>query len=531
MSFSGRALHEQCAAFCARSRVCSNMPNSIVRSVLLSLFLVVLCIYIGAEVAEDRTVALGTICVLVGTVFMIWVGKRSWVLIYLLPPVISLLPLPGKLSSVPVMFLVSVLVLFYWFVMWGMGYVRVKWRSLLVLDLLVLVMFGYMVASYVRHPVSLAIFGYDAEFVGGKEYVWCIVATLHYITISCIPCDYEQLRKVTHWGVRLSVAACLLGIVLALVGVRGSTDITQLSEDAVNTRFTMFVMIGTYGIYYLYGRYPILRILASPGILFGCALSLFGVVLSGAREYLMGKCFLIATLAVIKRELWILTLMGVACYGALLYLSAEGIVEKFPHGVQRCFSVLPGVKIDREIRAGTEHSSEWRIEMWRWALDPRTNYIQDYVWGDGFGQSVDYLRRETTAMMRGTVQFGDQDFFASTGTWHSGVITTIHRLGYVGLSLVALLSLTGTFLMYRAGFAWYGTGMFLPFMFYTMSFAEDVPIYFISAGALPYFFKMYMALAFIKLFYCVGRERGCIVPMLQPQRYVPLVIREQEAQN
>ncbi len=507
------------------------MPNSIVKNVLITLFLVVLCIYIGAEVAEDRTVALGVVCVLLGTVFMIWIGKRAWVLIYLVPPVISLLPLPDKLSSVPVMFLVSALVLVYWCIMWGMGYVRLKWRSLLVLDLLVLVMFCYMVASYVRNPVSMAIFGYDAEYIGGKEYVWCIVATLHYLTISSIPCDYEQLRKVTRWGVRVSVAACLLGILLALAGVRGSTDITELADAATGTRFTMFVMIGTYGIYYLYGRYPILQILTSPVVLFGCALSLFGVVLSGAREYMMGKCFLIATLGIIKRELWCLAIMGVACYGALLYLSAEGMVEKFPHGVQRCFSMLPGVEIDRDIRQGAEHSSDWRVEMWKWALDPRTGYIRDYVWGDGFGQSVAYLRRETTAMMRGTVRYGDQDFFASTGTWHSGVITTIHRLGYVGLVLVALVCLAGTVFMYRAAFAWYGTSLFLPFMFYSLSFAEDVPIYFISAGALPYFFKMYLALSFIKLFYCVGREHGRIVPLLQPQHYVPLVIREQEAQS
>ena len=80
------------------------MPGSIVRNVLVSLILVVLCIVIGAEAAESRTVALGIICALVGVVFMIWLGPRCWVLLYLVPPVMKLLPLPGKIAELPVPF-------------------------------------------------------------------------------------------------------------------------------------------------------------------------------------------------------------------------------------------------------------------------------------------------------------------------------------------------------------------------------------------------------------------------------------------
>lgn len=502
------------------------MRNNVVKNVLAALFLVVLCFVIGVQAAESAVSSVGIIVAMVGVLFVIWMGPRCWMLIFLLPPVISLLPLPGKLSELPTIFLVSGGVLAYWVLMWCMGYVRFTWRTLWLLDLLLLVMFGYMVASYVRHPVSLAMFGWDAEYVGGKEYVWAILASLHYIAVSCIPCSSEQFWKVTSWGVRISVVIAFVAVFLSLSGIRGGVDITELGEAATSTRFGMFVQLGVYGIYWFYGMNPILRILGSPFLLAGCVLSLCGIVLSGAREYLMGNCFVIAALGIVKRELWCLTLLGLLTYGGLLFLSAEGIVKQYPRGIQRSLSVLPGIEIKRDIREETTHSSEWRVEMWKWALDSRNRYIKDYTWGDGFGQSVDYLRRETTALMRGTMRFGDQEFFANTGVWHSGYITTIHRLGYVGLVLVTLVYLAGLFMLFRVCFALKGTRLFFPCIFFCMSYAGDPFIYFISAGTFPFFFKGYLSLAFIKLFYCIGREQGIVIPWGQRQRYVPQVIRE-----
>ena len=507
------------------------MPNALVRNVLTTLILVVLCIVVGAEAAENTKTALGIIGGLVGAVFLIWMGPRCWVLLYLLPPIMTLLPLPGKIAELPVSYVVAVVVLFYWVVMWFMGYVRFKWRSLLVMDLLILLVFLYMAYSYSLHPVSMAIFGYDAEFVGGKEYVWCIVATIYYMAISCVPCKYEQLKRVFKWAIRLSLAACCLTIALNLLGVRGGTDITELGDAAMNTRFGMFVKISTYGIFFLYGCNPMLKVLTSAKLLGGCMLCFLGILLSGWREVLMSSSFSIMTLAIVKRELWCITLLGALAYGGLLYLSAEGIIEKAPFGVQRCLSVAPGIKISQEVRSDTGHSSEWRIEMWRWALDSRTGYIHDYVWGDGFGQSVDYLRRETVAMMRGTAMYGDQDFFANTGTWHSGVITSIHRLGYVGLAIISLVYLYGFCMMLRVCMALRGTALYFPAIFFLMPYGGEPSLFYISAGTIPTFFRTYIYLATIKLLYCVGREQGFIIPIGLQQRYVPLVIREQEAQS
>lgn len=516
------------AVFYPHSYHILDMQNAVVKNVIISLILVVLCVVLGSQAAESRTVSMGIVVAIVAGCFMLWIGPRCWGLIYLIPPLVDFLPIPGRLAAFPLALLTGLGVFAYWFVMWGMGYVKFKWRWLFSLDLLILIMFLYMVVSFVRHPVAMAALDLDTEYVGGKEYLWCILATTFYLAISSIPCTYEQLRKVLNWSVYLTLGACVLGIFLSLAGIRGGGGLSQLREAATTTRFSMFVELGMYSIYILYGMHPMAKVLFTPKLLLGTLLSFVGVLLSGWRETLMNSSFIILTLAIIKRELWCFCLIVACGYGVLLYLSAEGVVKEFPYGIQRSLTVFPGIEVTREIKSGARHSSEWRIVMWKWALDPRTKYIEDYVWGDGFGQSVDYLRREGTALMRGSTQHGDQDYFARTGTWHNGAITAVHRLGIVGLVIITLIYGYCYILVIQICMRLRGTPLYLPALFFILPYGGAPSLFYISAGTIIKFFNTYIFIAMIKLFYCVGREQGLIIPWLQQQRYVPLAIQEIE---
>ena len=503
------------------------MQNTVVKNVLAALFLVILCFVVGAQAAESAKSSLGIITALVGGLFMIWLGPRVWCLVFLLPPVMKYFPLPGKLAELPVAYVICCGILCYWVLMWGMGYVRFKWRSHLVLDLLVCVVAVYFVFSYLRHPVVLDVLGVDAEFVGGKQYVWCIVATTYYIAVSCIPCGYGQVKTVFLWAVRLTLICCIIGIFLSVLGIRGG-GIEQMADDAMKSRFSMFAPLGAYCIYIFYGLNPMVKVLTSPTIFVGLILSFVAILISGWREVLMSNCFVIAAIAFVKRELWVMILLGLLAYGGILLLSSEGVVKELPYGIQRCLSMAPGVEIDKDIRQDAEHSSEWRIEMWRWALNSKYGYIQDYTWGDGFGQSVDYLRRESTSLMRGTTRYGDQDYFARTGTWHSGVITSIHRIGWVGLGIISCVYLYGSYLMFRVCFGLKGTKLFLPALFFVLPYAGAIPLFYISAGTMATFFGSYAYLAVMKLFYCVASEENIIKPLVLRKHYVPQVIREHQ---
>lgn len=502
------------------------MQNAIVKNVLACLILVVLCIVIGAEIAESKEVSFGIIAALVGGCFMLWLGRRCWMLIFLVPPVMELIPLSGKLATIPVSYLVGLVVLVYWFVMWGMGYVRLRWRRMFVLDIAVLAIFLYMVCSFIRNPVSMAVFGWETDYVGGKEYVFCILAVLFYITVSCIPCPRDQVTSVLRWCVRLCMVACCLAIVMGLVGYVGGGD--DLQEAATGGRFGMFLQLGMYGIYLLYGQHPMSRVLFSPVLFLGCMFSCAGILLSGWREQMLGSAIITTALAHVKRELWCLILIFLAFYGVLLYLSKEEMMDNWPYGIQRSISILPGVEVSDEVERDANGSSDWRIVMWEWALDPRTGYIKDYVWGDGFGISVDFMRRETTALMRQGKRYNLREQFAATGVWHNGAITTIHRLGLVGLGLVTLVIFVTGVTILRTCYALRGTPLYLPALFLILPYVAQFVLFYISAGTIVKFFNSFVYVAMTKFFYCEARESGLLIPLFTRQRYIPLAIQSHE---
>lgn len=500
------------------------MNATAIRNVVVAIVLILFCILIGSYAAEDKSVSVFMVAGILGFIFMVVLGRRAWVLLYLLPPVVGFLPL-GILQMLPAGFLVAGFVLAYWTLMWIMGYVQFKWRALPALDAIVLTLFLYYLLTYYWHPVSVNELGIDAEYVGGKEYVWCLLAIVYYVTLSSIPCSYDALYGVLRKTMYLVVGVTVFG---AVSGLFGMVSEGSLGEEAGNSRFSLFSELGLVVFLIAYSRKTFHEIMASPKYLAIMLFCCVAVVISGWREKLVMFGAMGLALCYIKREIAYVVFFGIAAYGTLLYLSEEKVVEEhFPYGMQRTLSIFPGVRIKEEIQLGTEDSSEWRKVMWRWALDPRTGYIKDYIWGDGFGQAVTDLNRYNVSLMRGSARFGDQEYFAASGTWHNGPILAIHRTGIVGLALITITFLYGAFLIVRVCRAYRGTPMFTVAVLFTCRFFGDIAHFYVSAGQITHFFHDFVYLALAKVLYCVGREEGIIVPVFSKGRYNPMLIAEQ----
>lgn len=501
------------------------MNATAIRNVIVAIVLVLFCILIGSYAAEDKNVSVFMVVGIVGFIFMVVLGRRSWVLLYLLPPVVGFLPL-GVLQKLPAGFLVAGVVLAYWALMWIMGYVQFKWRALPALDVIVLAVFLYYLLTFYWHPVSINELGIEAEYVGGKEYVWCLLAVVYYVTLSCIPCSYDALYSVLRKTMYLVLGVTVF---VAISGLFGMVSEGSLGEEAGNSRFSLFSELGVVVFLIAFSKKSFHEIMASPKyiaiMLFCCA----AVVISGWREKLVSFGAIGLALCYIKREMAYIIFFGIAAYGSLLYLSEEKVVEEqFPFGMQRTLSIFPGVQIKDEVRRETENSSEWRKVMWRWALDPRTGYIKDYVWGDGFGQAVNDLNRYHVSLMRGSTIFGDQEDFAYTGTWHNGPILAVHRTGIVGLALITITFLYGAFLIVRVCRAYRGTPMFTVAVLFTCQLYGDIAHFYISAGQIYRYFDDFVYLTLAKVLYCIGREEGIIVPVFSKGRYNPMLIAEQK---
>ncbi len=503
------------------------MAGSIVGKVLACIVLVVLCFIIGAQAAESAASSMVIIAAVVGVVFMLIMGPRSWMLLFLLPPVIQVLPLPYSLARFNNHYLVAIVVLGYWIVMWGMGYVKMRWRSMWVLDLLTLVMLGLMVASYVRRPVSVDALGLDTDNIGGRAYILAIGAFIYYLTISCIPVKNEQLGKVLNWSIWVTLVSVFLVTLKGLAGY-GAAGYDGMADDMQGSRFGAFLTLGEYAVVMLYALFPLVRFITNPALLLGMAASFGMILLSGFRSFFAIKVIALVFMSIVKREFCMMVGIAALCYAGLIMVSAGGGLNSLPYGVQRVAGAVPGVTVDEGALRDGEGSAEWRYEMWGWALDPRTGFIKDYIWGDGIGLYKSEVMRDQIATMRSGLLAGTQEQFARTKAWHSLIISSIQDLGYVGLVAVFLIVNCTGLLIIRICMSLRGTSIYVPALIMLMPFTSNLVFFYLDAGTLEKFFNFFVSIAQAKFFYCVAREEGLLIPWGQRRRYIPKMIQDYE---
>ena len=498
------------------------MGNGGIKSIIVAALLVVLSFIIGVQASDGAVNAMAIIAVIVGLFIMLYLGKNAWWMIFLAPPLISAVPI-GALHRFPIPLMAGAGVLLYWLVMRAIGQVHFTWRSLWSFDAMMLIISIYTCISFYRNPAIMAFLEVDYDTIGGQEYFFWLLAVFYFIAVSSIPIRYEQMIKVYKYAFFLTLGVSVWGILRG--GGSAAASDTDLMENAQTTRFTMFTGLGVILFHYLYLRYPLRNILISPFKIITMLLCVGSVLISGWRGSLISFSLTTAFVSILKKEFTYLILMGAAVYGSLLFLSSQKALNGLPFGVQRTLAAIPGVHVSRAVERDAHGSSEWRIVMWRWALDPRTKMIKDYVWGDGFGQSREELSRRTTAIMRRTLMVGDQVDFASRGVWHSGWITTMHRLGIIGLVIIVITQFLSVYLTIRmvSGYWKQKDGIFVIYVF--ISIPSSCIMYHLGTGGPGMFYATLAHYAQLKLVYCLARDKGLIPPLFFAKRYVPMAIQ------
>ena len=505
------------------------MAGSIVGKVLACIVLVVLCFIIGAQAAESAASSMVIIAAVVGVVFMLIMGPRSWMLLFLLPPIVRVLSLSGSMEKMNPTFLVAMIVLGYWIVMWGMGYVKIRWRSMWLLDTLALLSFALMLAAYIKRPVSVNALGIDTDNVGGRPYILAVGAFIYYLAISCIPMKTHQIGKVLHWRIWIGLVCVFIGTLKGLAGFGGAEEEGVRMADAMQeTRFFPLKLLGEYMVVMLYALFPLMKFFVNPALIVGMAVSFGMILISGFRSVFATTIISLVLMSLAKKEFWLMLCFALFAYVGLVVFSAGGGMDLLPYGVQRVASAIPGVVVDEQARRDAEASSDWRYEMWKWALDPRTGFIKDYMWGDGIGISKKANERDVRSILRGEIRYGDQDQFANSSQWHSLIVSTIQGLGYVGLAIVFLMINCTGVLIIRICVSLRGTLMFAPALVLLMPFSTNLIFFYVHAGTLEAYFNMFSTIALTKFLYCVAREEGLLIPWGQRKRYIPKMIQDYE---
>lgn len=505
------------------------MGGNLFKTIVAIILLAALAFVAGSLAADGAKQALMPIGILVGLFVLVYLGKNCWWLVYaasILTPLLGI----SLFKNFPVAYALSAVLLFYWFIMYVLGQVKITWYGLAPLDVITGVFVVYFMTTWIRHPVYLNVMVDDllAEgdvMMGGRPYVWAVAGTLVYIFISIVPIKLQTLIKTLKILVWLVLPLALLGAVkIYLLG--GGVDEAEgetMGEAIMGGRFGAFMGVSRSLYIFLVCKYSVMGFVVSP-LKAGLLLSaVCGMALSGFRELMLNAAVVTVVSQWLHRQLALFILLCVGAYGALLYLSSETLLEDLPYGVKRVLSAVPGVEFkDNRAARDAKGSIAWRVEMWKWALTPSMGYIKDYVWGDGFGLSAAGDRGKKARANRG-MKVGSNRDYAAAGMWHSGPITALHRTGGVGLAIVVLWSLIVSYYILRLCAALRRVPGREYLYFYLVPVIGSFFLFYISAGSFEGLFDMFFQVAIMKATYVLARREGLIKPLFSGNQYVPMM--------
>ncbi|MGN0866004.1 MAG: hypothetical protein ACI4P8_07660 [Akkermansia sp.] len=497
------------------------MQNIFVRTTCIAIALIVVALSVGSLLADrnGQMVAFGVIAAIVGVVGFLVMGRQAWKLMLIAPllcPAAYIWLGYGLAGVVGVWGLVLAL----------FRHVQLKWNSLAVLDILVLLFTCCLVRLYALHPASLVIFGIDAQYIGGQENVYYLGFLVYYVAVSLWRGTPDEVLTVVRRGAYLAVAVQvvwgLYGVFLRLGGSVGFFD----------ERNGAFLGLGIFLVFYAYASLPMARLWKAPKEIFLGLLGMFFLLWSGSRDALGRAGLACVFLCFLKKEF----VSALACFALLLSgitaLGEAGVLRTLPYPVQRVISLVPWAKTDKAARRSGEDTIVTRLMIWRYALDHRTGMIGDYVWGDGFQKETSVFIRHQISELRMRTAGGAYSaeewamVLAKGGSLHNMALTCIHRTGYIGLVFVVLISLTYLFMVMRVSQALRYSRDYPFVMMVSLSLVGL--IFAIPWGTFTYreFFLIFYELGLLKVVYCSLREKGEIRPLFIRSYYVPLMLRE-----
>jgi hypothetical protein len=330
------------------------------------------------------------------------------------------------------------------------------------IDIIAWLNIAWLGIVFIRNPVGINALG--TSLVGGKPYVDFLLSVMSYIILSRQIISPKQAKLIISATVIISIVLALVCTVVMFIPSLGtvlgrfyssfsSFGIQEGQDVEVGTsRLTTLQGPGTTLITYCVCMVNPMTMLSPKNLkfLFLYIAGLLMILLSGYRSAIFGVFFITGVGSFLRERLegvvkliFSLFFIG-ACFIVITYSGLQ-----LPLTFQRSLSFLPGDWDPSAVKAA-EASSEWRYEMWRTVMSS-DRYIRNKLLGDGYG----FLRSDFEDMIdasngvgRLAGAEGDKEIHMIQGTYHSGPISSIKRVGYIGLVILLV------YMIAMARYAW-----------------------------------------------------------------------------
>ena len=483
------------------------MDSSKIKAIIVAIITVFAALYLGIKAATAQFETVAWVVGVGGAAICFLLEKKIWLLIPFLGAINLTLMIPGKPTSLQV---AQALVIGFSILMLLTRKLpfRLKFTEL---EFWILFLLMSVLQVYMRNPTGLNILASDT--VGGRPYALFLLTLLTALVLAGLRVPATELRTAMNLSIFGGILNLIVGVVGMLVpsvgywfGVGSSTD-TDNNNEAIDegraTRITTFVFIPITLASWVSSRInPVKGCLSlrwAPLILLSVAFAALSgyrnVIASVGLTYLVGIFYHGRMASVLAAGL-----MGGL---GLLFLAIGNMVMPFPPNVQRALSVLPGTWEERHA-LDAKSSTDWRVEIWTEVL-MTDQWIKNKVLGDGLGFTTHELAiQQKIGAMKYGGGMGMSGFDAhretilSNGDYHSGPVSAIRTIGYVGLLIMVLAQFRLVVHAHRQimrckGTEWFPVALFfcIPivwapvfFWFIFGGFVKDAPAILMAAGML-----------------------------------------------
>lgn len=408
-------------------------------------------LYLGVSAA---TAQFETVAWVVGGLTLctcLLMGRNIWLLIPFLGSMQLTLMIPGRPSTLMV---AEVLVISFSLLLLLSRKIAFSFR-ITELECWIFLLTICVFQVYARNPVGVNLFGGDQ--IGGRPYVLYLMAFVS----AMILCGIGVTHKSLWLGLKLSIIGSLCNFAVGLVswfwvpfgqyfGMANSfmtSSNTQAVVDPGQAGRIEFLrsIANMLSIFVSSFRNPLLAVfsvrfapLVMISLVFAAGSGYRNVVASVGLSYLVGVIYRGGLSSLIGSML--LGVLGVVS------LAVINILVPLPANLQRAMAFLPGTWDERYV-IDTKSSSDWRFEMWEEVLTT-DRWIDNKLLGDGLGFSAKELQWQSQMIGKNrTNSIGvsgfDQgrEFVMINGDYHSGPVSAIRTIGYVGLCIMLLAQL------------------------------------------------------------------------------------------
>jgi hypothetical protein len=456
------------------------MNNNIIILVITLVIAFVGALVLGESVASENY---AVVVAIVGAIIMVGViatlKSNIWVLIpifFAFGGKILLLPLPFSVSNLAVMFVFTVIV-----AQMALGWIKPRFK-ITKTDVFGLFCLASVGLTFLLNPVGLS--AMNSDTVGARPYFEIALGLCAYLVLASITPNLKVLRKLPIMQISLSLFMTIgsaLSYFFVSIGSRLYIVYTGFAPHLASSANPNKIEVARLRFLTPPAKMWMLYTMARPNAwkigalgvgltLTAIALHLGAALMSGHRLALINWVAHIGLFILITRNFklgFIAVFFGMTAIGGLY--TYHHVIGPIPLSAQRALTVIPG-DWDHHVIRETEESTDWRIDMWEQALF-RRGMINNKVIGDGFSyssQELEVLKLMQTGegSMGGISPEDLAQYYLVTGDLHSGPVSTIKHIGYVGLFFVVIFAIAVAVGYYRLCMRNREKPMWIVFMFF-----------------------------------------------------------------